>query len=242
MQEKTIQNILSRKPFAIIGHRGARGLAQENTAEAIEEAIKHRADIVEIDVQSTADKVLVASHDPTITLDNKHIDIRRTNYTDILSSIKDPRYLPKIEDLLEEYIDKIAFFLEIKNPQDTKKLLQLVAEKNYLNRVAIISFYEEALVEVRKLHRTITTGIIYYRPPGRILECKKIKCNIVLPRYPLATEKAIKFAHKLGLRVVAWTVNDGKTMEELARRGVDGIATDRPDIARAVREKLVATS
>ena len=63
-----------------------------------------------------------------------------------------------------------------------------------------------------------------------------------MPRYPLATEKSIKFAHRLGLRVVAWTVNDEKTMKELAKRGIDGIATDRPDIARIVREKLLSTN
>jgi glycerophosphoryl diester phosphodiesterase len=49
---------------------------------------------------------------------------------------------------------------------------------------------------------------------------------MVLPQYRLATEKAIAFAHRLGLHVVAWTVNDPAAAVRLWGAGVDGVATD----------------
>jgi Glycerophosphoryl diester phosphodiesterase len=69
-------------------------------------------------------------------------------------------------------------------------------------------------------------GLLYAKPPGRVVDAKKLGCQIALPRYTLATERAIALAHRLGLYVVAWTVNDPATAAELWRRGVDGIATD----------------
>ena len=59
-----------------------------------------------------------------------------------------------------------------------------------------------------------------------------------MPRYPLATEKAVRYAHRLGLRVAAWTVNEERWFLELHRRGVDGIATDYPDLGVKIREEL----
>jgi glycerophosphoryl diester phosphodiesterase len=44
----------------------------------------------------------------------------------------------------------------------------------------------------------------------------------------------IEEAHALGLAVLAWTVNEAAEMRRLLRAGVDGLITDRPDIARLV--------
>jgi glycerophosphoryl diester phosphodiesterase len=47
------------------------------------------------------------------------------------------------------------------------------------------------------------------------------------------TEVAVHEAQRLGLRVLPWTVNDPAEMERVARWGVDGLITDRPDLALA---------
>jgi glycerophosphoryl diester phosphodiesterase len=47
------------------------------------------------------------------------------------------------------------------------------------------------------------------------------------------TEAAVHEAQHLGLRVLPWTVNDPAEMERVARWGVDGLITDRPDLALA---------
>jgi glycerophosphoryl diester phosphodiesterase len=233
---------LSRKPFAIVGHRGAKGLAPENTLDALEAAVRSGADIAEFDVQRTADGVLVASHDPVVLLeDGSKVNIRSTPFNSIRGRrLRGGGEIPAIEEVVEAARDRIALFLEVKEPSDTKPLIELLRRKRTVRDAAIISFHVEAVEQAKKLSPYTPAGLIYVKPPGLIVECKKLKCEIVLPRYPLATPKAIAFAHRLGLRVVAWTINDEKLMVEYAKRGVDAIATDRPDLAARVRELLAA--
>jgi len=50
----------------LVGHRGHPAKELENTLESIESAIKHGADIVEVDIQKTKDGVLVLSHDESL--------------------------------------------------------------------------------------------------------------------------------------------------------------------------------
>jgi glycerophosphoryl diester phosphodiesterase len=54
------------------------------------------------------------------------------------------------------------------------------------------------------------------------------------PDHADVTEESVAEAHALGLRVVPWTVNLPADMRRLVRWGVDGLITDRPDLARAV--------
>jgi glycerophosphoryl diester phosphodiesterase len=54
------------------------------------------------------------------------------------------------------------------------------------------------------------------------------------PYYGDATAENIAEAKALGLKVVVWTVNDVKQMEKMLDFGVDGIISDRPDIALKV--------
>lgn len=229
---------LSREPFAVIGHRGAKALATENTAPSIEKAVEAGADLVEVDLQKSKDNVIFLSHDQDTTVDGERINLRELTYEEI-SSIKTNRYLyPKLEDILIDYADKIPFLLEIKNPDDADDVAILIKNLNLEDKVAFISFHLDAVKKVRKISARSVTGLIYFKPPGLIVECKEIRCNIVLPRYPLATHKAVKFAHRLGLKVIAWTVNSIDLIKRVAENDVDGITTDRPDIAVRIRDEM----
>jgi len=55
-----------QRQLKIVGHRGARGLAPENTLAAIDKALEHQVDEIEIDVRITADNIAVLAHDPWI--------------------------------------------------------------------------------------------------------------------------------------------------------------------------------
>ncbi|MDM7274810.1 MAG: glycerophosphodiester phosphodiesterase [Thermoprotei archaeon] len=232
-----IREYLSRKPFSIVGHRGAAGLARENTLKALKEALKAGADVVEFDVQSTRDGALVASHDDIIVSDDGgRVSIRGSTLGDLRRVRVGGEEVPLVDYVLEEARDRVGVFLEVKHVEDSKAVVDKVAQLNSKEYVAIISFHETPLVEARTAG--ITTGILYFKPPGRILDCPRIGCSIVLPRFNLATEKAVNLAHKLKLIVVAWTVNDVDTMKTLVARGVDAIATDYPNKARELRGKI----
>lgn len=234
-----IMDLLSVKPFAIIGHRGAAGLARENSLRALETAIRVGAEIAEFDVQSTIDGVLVASHDDTVLFDDGvRANIRSMKIEELKGKSVKGEPIPTIEEIVEYARGSIGLFLEVKVVEDTRPLINLLKRLNAIDWVAIISFHDEAISLASRLG--FVTGLLYFKPPGRIVDCAKLNCRIVLPRYNLATEKAIELAHRFKLRVVTWTVNDVRLMEELATRGVDGIATDYPNIAVNYRRVRLA--
>ena len=63
---------------------------------------------------------------------------------------------------------------------------------------------------------------------------KSIGASVVSSNYPDITDALIAAAHAQGLRIMAWAVNDAPTMASLIDRGVDGLITDYPDVAREV--------
>ncbi len=231
---------LSRKPFAVVGHRGAPSLAPENTMSSFLKAIEVGADLVELDVQVTIDGVAIALHDEDLSrVAGVGLSARRSRFRDLQEiRIKGER-IPSLEDVLRTVADRAGVLLEIKVPGDEDIAIDIVRKVGVEKRVAVISFHEGALLNAKRRLSTIPCGIVYSQPPGKIIDAKKAGFEVVLPRYPLATQKAIDLAHRLGIRVVAWTVNDEKWVLELAGRGVDGIASDYPDMVVKVRSSLL---
>ncbi|HHX89857.1 MAG TPA: glycerophosphodiester phosphodiesterase, partial [Paracoccus sp.] len=64
---------------------------------------------------------------------------------------------------------------------------------------------------------------------------------VQVPEYyrgiPVVTPRFVRAAHRLGVRVQVWTVNDADAMVRLLDMGVDGLMTDRPTVLRAVLER-----
>ena len=229
---------LSRKPFSIIGHRGAKGLEPENTLRSISRALEIGVDIVEIDVRSTKDGVLILLHDEDFSrVAGIPVKARNLAFKEIREEIRVyGESVPTLEEALEFVNGKSGLFIEIKEPETTGNIIKLLRRCGLPESVALVSFHDEALIAARRMEQSIVTGLIYSRPPGRIIDAKKIGAKIVLPRYPLATEKAVSLAHRLGLKVAVWTVNDPSIAEKMVERGVDAIATDYPDRLVELRE------
>ncbi|MEM4971551.1 MAG: glycerophosphodiester phosphodiesterase [Sulfolobales archaeon] len=234
-----ILEILSRKPFAVIGHRGASGLAPENTLASFSKAIEVGSDMVELDVQLTSDGVAIALHDEDLKrVAGLDINVRRKTYAEISSIRIRGEPIPRLEDVLRLCVERVGVLIEIKVSGDEGYVIDTIKSLGAVDWVAIISFSEEPLRRVKKAMPSIPVGIIYTQPPGKIVDAKREGFEMALPRYPLATQRSIELAHRLGIKVIAWTVNDEKWVRELASRGVDGITTDYPDMAVRVRENL----
>ncbi|ACO03117.1 MAG TPA: glycerophosphodiester phosphodiesterase [Persephonella sp.] len=235
-----ILKTLSRKPFSVVGHRGAKGRRPENTVSAIKFAIDCGADIVEVDVRSTRDGELILLHDPDFKrVSGKEISPSQLDFRSIRESITvygEP--VATLDEALETVKDKICIFVEIKEIDTVEKVMDRIRTFKCENQTAVISFYEEALSRVKEINPQITTGLIYAKPPGKIIEAKKLKADIVLPGYWLATEKAVSFAHRMGLKVVSWVINDEEHLRLAVSRKIDAVATDYPDLIVKLREKF----
>ncbi len=231
MRENLILEALNREKFIVIGHRGAAGYEIENTLKSIKRAISIGVDVIEVDVRATRDGKIILLHDDNFKriagLDSKARDL---SYEEILNRVNlGDEKIPLLEDALGEVAGKVGLFIEIKEPDTVKQVIEIVKEHEAVNWVGIVSFFDDAISMARKLEPTIPTGLIYFRPPGRIFDAKKLGARIVLPRFNLATEKANKMAHKLKLFVITWTVNDVNLAKRVIKNGVDGIASDCPD-------------
>jgi len=230
---------LLRRPFSIVGHRGAAGLAPENTIKALEKAIEVGADLAEFDVQVTADGVPVVVHDENLErLTGRRINVREIRVHELRDIRVQGEPIPTLEELLAKCDARIPLLIEVKHPEDTGRVIDVIRGIGGLEWCSIISFWDEALRTARSLEPRMVTGLIYAKPPGRIIEARRLGCRIVLPHYRLATIRANALAHRLGLIVVAWTVNDVDTALRLVKSGVDAIATDYPDKLAGLRGGL----
>ncbi|MEJ5339419.1 MAG: glycerophosphodiester phosphodiesterase [Aquificaceae bacterium] len=216
----------------LVGHRGIPALELENTLQSIQRAIELGAHVVEVDLQRTKDGVFVLSHDDDLQrVFGVSIKVRESSWEELSKVHRDGYRLARLEEALELVNGRVGMFLEVKHPEDAKAVLDVVESFQATGWTAIISFYPAALEAVRG---RITTGLVYAKPPGMIPEAKKLGCTFVLPKYPLATQKAVDFAHRLRLKMVAWTVNEPEKVMELFERGVDGVATDHVGLMRKV--------
>lgn len=218
--------------FFIVGHRGAAGLEPENTLRAIRRALDMGLRAVEIDVRMSKDGFPVVIHDDRVD--------RTTNGSGKVSdlTLEELRRLdagmgekiPLLDEVLDEISNKAVLFLEIKEDGAVKPSVESVISKDLLDSVLFISFSPNHLIKVKSIVGDAYTGLIYFKPSDGIIQAKKIGAIAVLPYFRFATAKAINFAHRLKLKMIAWTVNDLNIAEKLYRNGVDGITTDRPDI------------
>ena len=239
----TILDRLNKKPFAVVSHRTAAGVYPENSLGGIEYSIRVGADIVEFDVRMTRDGLLVLHHDEDFKrLYGIDMKVRDVTYEWIIKNITlgNDEKIPLLEDALEKTRGKIGVFVEIKESDTTSQVVKTIEKYGDVGDTAIISFYDEAITTVKRIRSDVITGLIYFKPPGRIFDAKKLKADLVLPHYRIATRKANQLAHRLKLKVVVWTINDEDKVIEAYQRGADGIASDYPEKLVEMRKMLGA--
>ena len=219
-----------------IGHRGARAYAPENTLKSFRKALEIGVDAVELDVRKTKDGSLVVIHDE---------DVKRTTNGEglvnelTLKEIKgldagDGEKIPTLEETLDFLDKKVKVFVELKETGIEDQVLSIVSEKGLEKNVIIVSFLEEALKKVRELNKDIETGLIYARHKNPLKSALDLKANYLLAFYRFTHTANVEKAHESGLKVVVWTINKPEEVEEYAKKGVDGIASDKPDILKAL--------
>ncbi len=210
----------------VVAHRGASFDEPENSLAAFERAIAQGADYVEFDVQASRDGGLVVFHD--LLLD------RLTPASGPLRSrpLAELRELgiPTLEEVLELTAGRIGVMAELKSPRLFRRHDIVSRTAALLDREGVVlSFERTAILEVRRL-----------RPELRTVQHVGFGVSIrAASRYAWGagfydrrmTARGIERARSLGLRSLVFTVNDVKRMERLAGLGVDGLFTDRPDLA-----------
>jgi glycerophosphoryl diester phosphodiesterase len=207
----------------------------ENTLESYSKAIALGANAIELDVRRTKDGKLVVIHDDNLKrVFGKDAQVNET----VLKELKQlsERRVPTLQEalrLIDKKVDKIL--VEIKEAGYEKKILEAVKKEKLKDRVIIVSFHEQALLNVRKADRGIETGLVYarYKSPeykNPIEAALKLDAQYLVSLYRFTHTKTVADAHKNNLKVIVWTINTKQEAKQYMAKGVDGIATDKPDI------------
>ncbi len=215
-----------------IGHRGARAYEPENTLRSFRKALELGVDAVELDVRRTKDNEMVVIHDARIdrTTDGKGLVNELTlNEIKQLFTEKDEK-IPTLEEAFDFLNKKVKILIELKETGLEEKVLNLIQEKGLEKNVTIVSFLEEALRKVRELDDEMETGLIYVRHKNPIKTALELGAKYLLPLYRFTHTANVQKAHENDLKVIVWTINKQEEVAEYVKKGVDGIASDKPDI------------
>jgi glycerophosphoryl diester phosphodiesterase len=235
---------LTQTPL-ILGHRGAREQAPENTLPAFRLALEQGADGVELDVRVTVDDSIVVLHDATLerTTDGRG-RVEQTTQEELhrldAGSWFGPAFagtrICTLEQALEILAPARVVNIEIKGPPGigprlAEGVLAAVRRQKMEGQVIVSAFSPGHLRYLRQLDPAIALAWLHGPGPLRVLRfllARRLQLQALHPFYRVASSRYIDRAHQQGLRVIVWTVNQEATARRLAAWGVDGLITDRP--------------
>lgn len=250
----------------IYGHRGASDYAPENSMEAFNLAYEMKACGVEFDVQLTKDNQIVIIHDETIdrtsngngnvsdfTLKElRSFDFNCKNrkyqksYENSENKIFENIKIPLLSEVLEQFKNKdFLFNIELKNniinyENLEEKTLSLIKEFGFLEKTIFSSFSHKSMCKMKKLSPSANIAFLYSTGiMDEVCYLDKYNISIANPVHFLCNtyEKVDEF-HKGNKSVNVWTVNQGSLIRLFCDFGVDGIITNRPDLAVEIKNDV----
>jgi len=235
------------RPF-LIAHRGFSSVAPENTLVAFELALDAGAEVLECDVQLSADGVAVVLHDPTVdrTTDGRG-DVRELAWDQIrgLDAGYNERFagafagqrVPRLEDLLDLARGRASVFVEIKPEALADRsggiessLVDAAHRTGMMDAVGVLSFAPQALVRVRQRAPEFPLGLVFrwWRQRRMVKETLAVGADYLVGYAPrlLGDPSIVAEAHAAGVRVGAYVADTLEAVGGLVQSGVDGIATN----------------
>ena len=230
-------------------HRGGASEVPENTLPAFEHAVGLGYRYVETDVHATADGVLLAFHDDRLDrVTDRQGEIAALPWSTVREALVDGREpIPRLEDLLGAFPD-LRVNVDPKHDAAVGPLAEAIRRTASIDRVGVGAFSDKRIARVQSLVGPALCTSMGPRQVARLaaaargLPCRGITAPCAqLPTHqgplPLVTDRLVAAAHRRGVQVHVWTIDDVREMERLLDLGVDGIMTDRPQVLRDVLER-----
>ncbi|HLW71607.1 MAG TPA: glycerophosphodiester phosphodiesterase [Candidatus Binataceae bacterium] len=240
----------------VFAHRGASGDYPENTIEAFRAATERGAPYIELDVHMTRDGAIVVIHDDDLRrVSDRDSVVAETRLVKVQAADAGYNFspdarsfpfrgrglrVPTLEEVLSAFPQQ-RFIIEVKQitPSPIVPALEIIAQTRMSRRVLIASEHQAPLDDARQLAPQIPTNFSTaevgdffrsmapdaapYAPLGAALQIPPEHLS-----WKLVTPESVAAAHRLGVEVHVWTVNDAAEMRDMLALGVDGIITDYP--------------
>lgn len=243
----------------VIAHRGGSGLWPENTLHAFRNAAALGVDVLEMDLRQTADGQIVVLHDETVdrTTDG-HGSVTALTVAELQRLDAGYRWtadagqtfpfrghgivVPTLRQVFAA-LPQARMNVEIKGngAAMAAPLCALIRGHAMEQRVAVVAADQEPLDAFRRACPEVATGatrnevtrftllsaafaVRWFAPRAQMLQVPER-----LGRLPLVTQRFVRDARRLNLKVEVWTINEPDDMRRLLALPVDGIMTDFPD-------------
>lgn len=220
----------------IIGHRGARGLAPENTRLSLAKSLEYGVDMIEIDARVTKDGIAVAHHDSRLT-DPTGVSLRISDYT--LAELRQHKAdLLRLDDALAFVHGRLPIILEVKPHEPLTPIvhdLRHAAANGWAMQDLFVASFDYAILrEARRL--LPETPLIVNEPWSGIrasFRAHRLRTKYMAMNAKWLWSGFIKVMSRSGYRLFAYTINDPGRARQWKRAGLSGIFTDYPDRFKA---------
>ncbi len=247
----------------VIGHRGNRAHAPENTIESLAQGVAAGADAIEFDVRISADGIPVVHHDPTVRRTTGGTgEVARMTFAQLKTLDAGANFssdggktfpyrgkghrIPSLDEVIEAF-PTIPLLIEIKTPLAATGVLKSIERHKAGERCLVDSFSPDALRlfydsgiaygaasgDVARLMREILLG-----GPITPIGYKALCVPLSYYGLPLPVRRFAKEAPKHNCRVHVWTINSPVVAKDLWASGVNGIITDDPALMLKTRSSL----
>ncbi|UCC73700.1 MAG: glycerophosphoryl diester phosphodiesterase membrane domain-containing protein [Gemmatimonadota bacterium] len=240
------------RQVAVTAHRGSSKRAPENTLSGIEAAIEDGAEYAEIDVQETADGVIVLLHDEDLMrvagVDRKIWHITHAELADVdVGGLFAPHFagerLPTLREAIAVARGRIKLNIELKfnghNVALAERVVEILEDEGFTTAALVSSLRRDGLLKVRALNPSLQTGYMIYQARGDVA---RLDVDFLSLSKRLVTRDLVRSVQGAGKEVHVWTVDDPRRMSALIDLGVDNITTNEPAALRAVIEARMALS
>jgi glycerophosphoryl diester phosphodiesterase len=253
----------------VFAHRGGCALGPENTIAAFDRGLAAGADGLELDIRLSADGIAVVCHDETLdrTTDTSGPVLARTaaelsrvdagyRFTD--DAGRHPFrgqgvHIPTLREVLDRYPD-IPIIVEMK-PDSEEMGLALAAEvlrADAVDRVCAAGYGSKSLGVVRDALPAMASSasrtevrLALYRSWAGWPPMHTPYGGYQVPEHAgslrVASRRFIRHAHRAGLEVQLWTIDEAADMQRLLGWGADALISNRPDLAVTVRDQVVSS-
>jgi glycerophosphoryl diester phosphodiesterase len=205
-------DFLSRHPKPLLlGHRGAKAYALENTIEAFELALQHACDGLEFDVRLTADQQAVICHDPKFN----RIEIARAER-------RESPKLPTLEGVLQRFAHRAFLDIELKVPGLERITLELLKRFPCTRGCVVSSFLPEVLHALHTINFDVPLGLIC-RNRKQIAPASSLPLASIVLHASLVSRELTSSFRDRGIPVFVWGANRAKEMRSIVEAGADAL-------------------
>jgi glycerophosphoryl diester phosphodiesterase len=205
----------------LLGHRGARLYAPENTIPAFDLALEHGVDGFEFDVRSTSNRQSIICHDPRLN----RLIIRKHTFKQLQASFASAEEWPtSLEDVLDRYSRSAFLNIEVK-VRGMEQIVVRAVRRTRPQRYFISSFLPSVVRTLYTIDPQLVLGALA-QTRWQLRRWRILPVTYVVPHYRLLSRRLMRKLHDAGKTVITWTVNHPRQMRRAAAMGVDGIISD----------------